>query len=622
MPVPVNIMSSPLHVIDNILKSKGNEGNWKKAVLEHFDMELKKPEAYSNIVSLNCLNVENNITDGQLVRFRGMVQDMFDPEYYMEQYQVRNLKDGVVSVRSGRYRDLVQCGHSEELVETGDHSLSERQCLYCVSPPAENGWVLEQVTRQSPPAGPGTSGTQTNTSKRSLDDDDSMETETEAAAAATNSGEAFKKQKAENISVKTTKASDSHKSLNLPVPSAHGKGCIVKLYDVADGDIKMQDLVEFIGVVSLDPGMAAEDETGEDDMMTMTTNPSMPPPSMVPRLHVLSFTKMTHNNPLLPLTSVPGAEEVARVELHTLLTSCLLGDRLAADYLLLHLLSRVYSRKDVLVLGKMSVNLHNMTSHEDWPRRLSTILSLVTTNSHYLPLTRDTLDTVSFSPRKDYETNRLVAGTLQLAPGTHLLLDETAMTDGQLSAPGVRNLTSLGNLITWQKLEYDFEFQKMEYDSDVPCLVMSEGRSMLPSDVQVMVKPDDVEVRQDLISKTFSDVGAALNTDLLNRIRRYITSCRHGDFDLTEQVMKAVQDDFVSMRQTDQGITVEDFHSLLVLGRLLSLSYGRRTLTPGDWEEVKRMEKERKERTSQLPARSGAHMANGMNVTLSQQKSD
>ena len=54
-------------------------------------------------------------------------------------------------------------------------------------------------------------------------------------------------------------------------------------------------------------------------------------------------------------------------------------------------------------------------------------------------------------------------------------LDETAMTDGQLSATGVKNLTSLGNLITWQKLEYDFEFQKMEYETDVPCLVMSEG---------------------------------------------------------------------------------------------------------------------------------------------------
>ena len=266
---------------------------------------------------------------------------------------------------------------------------------------------------------------------------------------------------------------------------------------------------------------------------------------------------------------------------------------------------------------------------------MSTVLSLLTTNSHYLPLTRNNLDSTSFSPRKDFEANRLVSGSLQLASGTHLWLDETVMTDGQLSQVGVKNLTSLGNLITWQKLEYDFEFQKMEYETDVPCLVMSEGRSMLPSDVQLMTRPEGVEVRPDLISKTFSEVGAGLSGELLDRLRRYITTARMGEFSLTEQVMKAVQDDFVSMRQTDQGITMEQFHSLLVLGRLgelkvfytysinisfiyfsVSLSYGRSTLTPGDWEDAKRMEKERRERAASLPARPGAHMANGMNVHL------
>ena len=52
----------------------------------------------------------------------------------------------------------------------------------------------------------------------------------------------------------------------------------------------------------------------------------------------------------------------------------------------------------------------------------------------------------------------------------------------------------------------------------------------------------------------------------------------------------------------------------------VSLSYGRSTLTPQDWDEAKRMEKDRKGRAGQLPARSGAHMANGMNVSLNQGK--
>ena len=95
------------------------------------------------------------------------------------------------------------------------------------------------------------------------------------------------------------------------------------------------------------------------------------------------------------------------------------------------------------------------------------------------------------------------------------------MNDWQLTAHGLKNLTALGNLITWQNLEYDFKFQAM----DIPCLVMSKGQSMLPSDMQIMVKPSQVEARADLISKTFGEVGTSLTVELLDRARQYITLC-------------------------------------------------------------------------------------------------
>ena len=558
--------------------------SWERAVEEHFRSELAKPGAMAGVTSLNT-TANHSISDGQLVKFRCMVQDMFDPEYYMAEYKVKSLKDGSIKTRSGRFRDTVQCGPGEEIVEDGPESLSlrERVSLYCVSPPGEAAWVTDHYQRQEMAANSaGPSGTQTNIMKRSLDTEETEETRAKDAVMDTEMAETddtvekIKRQKA-SVSEGALPASSNKvlNNLNLPIPSADGRACIVKICDIADGDIKLHDLVEFVGVVSLDPALSVSEE-GE---ATMSTSPSLPPPSLVPRLHVLTWARLENNNPLVarPPASSSPLEEVARVELHTLLTTCLLGDKLAADYLLLHLLSRVYMRKDVLCLGKLSLNLHNMTTHEDLPRRLATVLSLLTTNSHYLPLTRNNLDSTSFSPRKDFEANRLVSGSLQLASGTHLWLDETAMTDGQLSQMGVKNLTSLGNLITWQKLEYDFEFQKMEYETDVACLVMSEGRSMLPSDVQLMLKPEGVEARPDLISKTFNEVGAGLSAELLDRLRRYITTARMGEFSLTEQVMKAVQDDFVSMRQTDQGITMEEFHSLLVLGRLGQLTDSLRT---------------------------------------------
>ena len=559
MPVPMTASTSPLLVISKMFSGRTPGDTWEQKVEEHFKAELSRPEVMAGLTSLNTAD-NHSLVEGQLVRFRAMVQDMFDPEYFMAEYQVR-LPGGGLEVRSGRWRDTVECGPGEELVGDCREELRERQCFYCVSPPGEAAWVMDYQARLAR-GGPGPSWSQASCNKRARDGDEEEEVNTEMETDSGSVQEVSKRQK----SVATTdslKKSSSPANLNLPLPSSKGRACIVKLYDVKDGDLKLQDLVEFVGVLSLDPSLASGDTDEE-----MSLSPALPPPSLVPRLHVLTFSLLQHSNPLLPLTSLPPVEAVARVELQTFLTSVLLGDRLAAEYLLLHLISRVYHRRDVLVLGKLSLNLHNMTSHEDWPKRLATVLSLLTTNSHYLPLTRTNLDTASLVPSKDYEANRLVSGSLQLPPGTHLWLDETAMTDGQLGAGGVKNLTSLGNLITWQKLEYDFQFQKLEYETDIPCLVMSEGRSMLPSDIQLMVKPDVTEVRSDLISKTFAEIGPGLGSEILDRLRRYLTTARFAAFDLNEQVMKAVQDDFVSMRQTEQGISVEDFHSLLVLGRL------------------------------------------------------
>jgi len=616
MPVPIMNNTSPLHTIANMFDSRIEFPDWEKRIIDHFSKELSMPDAVSTIPSLNLVP-NHSVMDGQLVRFRCMVQDMFDPEFYLAQYQVKNMKDGTLKTMCGRYRDVVSCGPGEELVTEGTEcETRDRLALYCVSPPGEAAWVVDHFRKvEGVEAGP--SGTRTNNLKRSLEGEDAeMEVETGPEPETDISGGAdiSKKLKSESVSggSPSQTITNQQPSLNLPLPSTHGKASIVKLYDVKDGDIKLNDVIEVVGIVSLDPNLAVPDV--DDDM---GNSPSLPPPSLVPRLHALTFTHLPHNNPLLPtLPPFPSLQEVARVELLHILTTCMLGDKLSAEYLLLHLISKVYLRRDVLVLGKLSINLHNMTTHEEWPKRLATLLSLLTTNSHYLPLSRDTLDNASFTPKKDFEANRLVSGCLQLGTSTHLWLDETVMTDGQLTAPGLKNLTALGNLITWQKLEYDFKFQAMEYDSDIPCLVMSEGRSMLPSDMQIMVKPYQVEARPDLISKTFSEVGSSLTGELLDRIRQYITTCRLLEFNLTEQVMKAVQDDFVTMRQSEQGMTAEDFHALLVLGRFISLSHGRSTLDPQDWEEAKRMEKERKERAATLPPRGGANMANGMPMHL------
>lgn len=47
---------------------------------------------------------------------------------------------------------------------------------------------------------------------------------------------------------------------------------------------------------------------------------------------------------------------------------------------------------------------------------------------------------------------RLVTGAVQLAEGTHLTLDETALQAGTLGTIGVQNLEVLKHLLEWQKV--------------------------------------------------------------------------------------------------------------------------------------------------------------------------
>lgn len=67
-------------------------------------------------------------------------------------------------------------------------------------------------------------------------------------------------------------------------------------------------------------------------------------------------------------------------------------------------------------------------------------------------------------------------------------------------------------------------------------------------------------------------------------------------YSVTFQMM---QQDFVESRQADkEAMTQEDFQSLLVLARILAISYGLSDLTPELWSKAKQMEEHRKLRLS------------------------
>jgi hypothetical protein len=88
-----------------------------------------------------------------------------------------------------------------------------------------------------------------------------------------------------------------------------------------------------------------------------------------------------------------------------------------------------------LALGKFTLNL--TASPEQLSTHIYSLLKQLITKCHLMPLTLDVMNTGKFQPQKDYVTNQLKTGLLQLSDRTLLLLDETALQPGQLNAEGM-----------------------------------------------------------------------------------------------------------------------------------------------------------------------------------------
>lgn len=564
---------------------------------------MKLPNWYQ--IPLINSNASHNLSDGNLVRFRGMIQDMHNPEFYFEKFEVFNTTTNEVKVKSGKYRDTAHVLENEKINYSENLSSGQRQTLVVVSMPGLNDWVQQLEDKQNylkhleePP----------NTSKRlhpstklkrSYDDTEDNLDEMEVDNEAVN-----KEMKILDHKDNTPDLVSREHLLNYPLPDVPSKSCIVKIYNENE-NLKLNDMIEVIGFLSVDPSLSGEFKEDKDSMLELQIESSVeiithnPPPSLVPRLHAVHVQKLEHCNPLLSNSVDQGVilseANAAREHLLKALTELLLGDQLAAEYLICHLIACVYLRQDTMNLGQFCLNLSNLPTQKypNYAQQLYDIIKQFVTKSYYLPLTIENMNTLTLLPKKDYECNRLASGVLQLSKDTHLILDETKMEQGRLDATGVNNIAALGKMIMTQKVEYDFKYYKMEFDSDISVLILSEGKSLLPSDYHVPLKPEESSL--EIFDAIVEAATYYLKEDLMNMIRAYLTNLKLVKYSITED-LQFVENDFIDMRSkssSDNPVTADDLHRLLVLARLVSLSRGHDTLSKECWDITKAMETER-----------------------------
>ena len=178
----------------------------------------------------------------------------------------------------------------------------------------------------------------------------------------------------------------------------------MKMYDtdgeeLSSSNFPVNGTFDFIGILSVDTVLA---EFGSGDAMDLEDAfmsefvAHNPPPSMVPRLHCVCFRSVAPQSPVLPCGNYQspltagfaskatskatsssslfpdtateslslvqrlqstGSFETTRAWMVELLSTALGGDRLAGEYLLLNLISRVHTRLDATPLGGVSLGL-------------------------------------------------------------------------------------------------------------------------------------------------------------------------------------------------------------------------------------------------------------------------
>ncbi|KAK8651463.1 hypothetical protein V6N13_141064 [Hibiscus sabdariffa] len=520
------------------------------------------------------------VQHNSLVRYRGMIQDMLGNEFYVGAY-----RDDGSSWRTNKFTDFSQY----PMQSPSDTCIWERRLLYCVPVPGQSSWA-EPSCDMDPNWSP-----QRREKRRRMDGEDSdpmdlvPEDEVKSSPITKKMREdGLPSTSPEPMDLKTASSSSGMSTVqfvdkdNLP--------CLVKIYDSPESDLKLNDVFEFIGVLTFDSELAVEKDDNElsnsfyDDALVHM------PPNKVPRLHCIVHRKLAVHD-FLPGSPImepkPHLVKEIREALFRHLTAVLGNDGVAAHFMLLHLLSKVHTRVDDVAIGKLSLNLIGLSkeSVSVFGTRLTQTFKSLLPCTKCLPLTLEYLNTASLAPKKDYQTNRLIPGVLQLPEGSHLMVDETQLESGSLNSIGIENTKILKNLIEFQKVEYDFQFYKVEMAADIQLLIFSDGKSnIVPADVIVPFQPSALES---------SEIPVA---EALEAWRWYLATVKSLPHSIGSEMQKVVEDDLVAARQADRSLGSQDFSRWLTMARLISSSLGETCLSLEHWQMVKELERLRNER--------------------------
>lgn len=554
--------------------------------------------------------------------FISQIQDMLNPEYYVGEYR---RSDG--SWQTAKYHDEL-----DEVIRPGTETkFAERKPLVIVPIPGEASWITDRIAQEAvsfiSPDGNGVVNTTSSTPKRPhsatiADAAEQMSLSIGVSdatgmtdAAADDDGDSTASARRRAV-VKQHRSAGDPLSENaaeapnaVPVCSFLPGSVLVCVYD-NDEALKLNDVVDVVGVLSKVPELASMHLAASDDgalsLLDQDALSAHPPTSQLPRVHAILVHKEARVTQALEFLGKPVDIASARARAAGFLSMILGGDDLAAEYLLLQTLSRVHLRtKEAGALGTMPLSVTGCPA-ADFPSSSNTksgclsgfgdavtaAVSALTPRCIGLPLSIAALNKGLWTPRRVEGSAYLTPGPLQMAPGTHMIVDETLLEAGTLNETGLRNLAAIQGMMRVQKIAYDFQYFTLDQPTDAPVTILSTGRSILKGagELEVPLRPT-----APLASGTEAVVEAVRSGDVIPA-RTYMAAVRHLEFSIPESVASAIERELAVAKQKDAAVTEETFHAWLNVARLLALSYGEEMLTMERWAHAMKLECRRRER--------------------------
>ncbi|KAJ3248252.1 hypothetical protein HDU78_001257 [Chytriomyces hyalinus] len=579
---------SPLERLHELIATSGGDIS---AAQTTFKDQLLASTRLNDIPSLSASS-----TPGTLVRFRAMVQDNgFSPQIYMSHLNLVNEESGEKMRISCHFSDeispLKPADSKWSVNETENDfmfgSYSQKWPMCCVAVPGQTAWARALV-------------------------DNVPESENVAM---------------ELGGVSLTGQTNVHVGRKYST-DPYSKPVMVKFYGEEPNDLQLSTVADFIGILELGESLPTATDAMENDVQTQSfLNDELDPFRGLAVLHCVFYSRVS------PLEHPFGGNQelsanvdakILRENALEFLKPFVLDDRLAAEYLLVHLVSKIRARHESFQTGNFPFNLYNFPTPAS-SKSVFDAVSLLLPLARRIPLSIHYLNTNRMAPGvfvsreswkemntvKDKETrdsdlivHGLVSGELQLADRTYVVVDEVGMDAGVLKEQGVINVRQMNDILKFAELPFavgsgadspDHTVSKIPVD--LSFLVLSQGKCMFDVDCMMPIMPNGMGAPSSVANASANDEPRDLNP-----LRLFLLGVtKTEEYSISEEMNTVLTNHFTEARKktADAGqplYSQESFMLRMEIARNWSLLSGESSLSMDAWKKSGEMEAERIER--------------------------